>query len=476
MPLPSELRSPWFLFPFFAVTLIKLAALAVYPDTGFPDRHLYLAYADILLSQSDWFVQMEHSALPVTGFRAIGYPLILAAGKLLAGEGFGVLIRCLQVLAALGAAVLVYRASFSLTDRRWTAALGMLSFALSVALAYELSYLPDSLTISAWVGILAMAVLIARDRSLTKGRLLFIALSAIVVIGLRGNGLHLLMLLSPVFIAGLWRTKKSRARHATLLILAMLPGLVFYNAIAEWNRYRTGERFFTTGAQIALVQPVFEMARRGARPFDGNTPYATAIRTHAPDLHYEQIYDVNRSLFTDHGMTPKEIADTNIRHYLETVVHNPGVFAEMWIGNFDDKFALGLINPAFGLHQAHQLVTGDRVFPGFSKIVKNWDGSVSALGFALVYGLGLILSVVIFLAALVGTPIRVWCDRKSQSLDWLIAGTLWLACLGVIAYYCALFVELRYLIMLNPFLTLLGLWACFSRRRVENETVIGQDS
>lgn len=458
----------WFWIAIGIVTAVRVVAVAFYPATGFPDRFGYLAYADIIQSGTAWLhAAPPASPLPTTVFRAAGYPLLLASLQSLFGaNGFSLAVQILQTAATIAACIPLFRAVRRLVNPP-TAALSVLGFGLSVNLAYELSLLPDALVATAWITILSVCLLRWLDEvPLRPIEGLGLGVLAVYVVMARGNGMHLLLLTFPIVALATLQSGTSRIRRSVALLVVFLPSALCQVAVQEWNEYRTGERFFTTGAQIALVQPVFRMARLGAAPFVGDDPLRSTIREKAPDLLYEQIYDVNRALYVDQGMTPKQIADANIRLYLDTIGAFPGAFARMFATNLDEKLAIGLINPAFGLHEAHRLVLGERALPGFSAIIKRGEGGIAAIPYAILYGICMLISVIVFAAALLGVPIliAIATRRGSWTRPVLAAGALWLTCGALIAYYCALFMELRYVIMASPFLIAIGLWSLTARK------------
>ncbi len=454
--------SGWYWAVILILAVVRIYAVAAYDGTGFPDRFLYLNYADMILSGSTWLHELEVDPLPSTGFRAIGFPLILAAAKFVSGDHFVFVVQCLQTFVSLIACTYLFAAVSRLLLSDAGAFIATLGYGLSVGLAYETSLLPDSIFISCWIIIVSVCVIRWLDRRpLSLVSALLLGLLALPIVCMRGNGIHMLILAVPVITLASIDRSAGWVRPAAACILVFLPGLVAYAGVMEWNRYRTGDAFFTTGGQIALVQPVFEMARLGAEPFEGDDPLRTAIRTHAPDLTYEQIYDVNRHLFSDQGMSPHDIARANMSLYLDTVFDNPAIFARMWFRNFDEKFASGLINPAFGLNQAHLLMTGDRAFPGYSTIMRGGAQGPTNYIYAGLYTVGLLLSVVIFAAAVLLAPLRIIRRTVLARLDrpTIAAAALWIVSIMVHAYYGALFVELRYVVMTVPFLAAVGLWS-----------------
>jgi hypothetical protein len=457
----------WLLGTLAVLILVRLVAVSVYPATGFPDRFGYLNYASIIQSGREWLHETEGSDLETTTFRAVGFPMLLAGLQIVFRDNADLALQVLQTAATVLACAAAFAALARLAGPRGAAA-ATLGFGLSVTLAYELSILPDGLVIAAWVSIMSVALGRKLDgRGLDWRAACLVALLGCVLTLWRGNGLHLFLLLAPILVMAAWDGRRPAVARGIVLLILFAPSFVVHSGVSSWNEYRTGERFFTTGAQIALVQPVFRMARLGATPFEGEDPISRTYRTHAPDLLYEQIYDVNRALHSELGMSPNQIARANISLYLSTVAANPAIFARMAIENIDDKLAVGLLNPAFGLHEARQLVLGERLFPGFSKIVKHGEGGWTAIPYAVLYGVGLLVSVPLFLGAVVWAPlVAAWSLIRGSGDRASAAAVLatWLCCIAVIAYYAALFMELRYVVMLTPFLVALGWWSFFRRR------------
>ena len=91
---------------FFA---IKLSVLLAFGPAIAPDSRDYIGYADQILSGAFRHVDLANDALPLTLYRPIGYPAVIAAAKLIAPDHWAGLVVLFQFAVSLAATAMVYR-------------------------------------------------------------------------------------------------------------------------------------------------------------------------------------------------------------------------------------------------------------------------------------------------------------------------------------------------------------------------------
>ena len=95
------------------LAVAKIAGLYSYGPLLQPDSGDYIGYANTILTNSDWLHDggMDVQAVPPTVFRSFGYPSLIAAAMLIAGDSGGSLyiVILLQIAVSLVATIMVYR-------------------------------------------------------------------------------------------------------------------------------------------------------------------------------------------------------------------------------------------------------------------------------------------------------------------------------------------------------------------------------
>lgn len=436
----------------------RLWAVITYPVPEFPDSQGYLFYAQRILTDPTIWHRMGPEPLEITGLRTIGYPVLLALAQWLAGGAGLVLVQILQCAVFVLACALLFRAGSALVRSEMAAFFAVVGTALGYGITYDLAILPDSLGISAWIALAALgSLLVQGSRRGGLGPFLVCGMLLLGMTALRGNGMHMGLLLLPLILLAVWRRMPSWSGRIVALAGFLLPAFLFQASVMQWNHYRTGEHFYSSGGVLALMQPVQRMQARDPAVVEGPGELRALMRELNPRGEYAPLYDVAREMASRHNMNAPAIQSAAVTVLKETILEHPAAFARVFLRNFDDKFAQGLINPALGLNEAHFLLTDRREFPGFSRLVKGQAEGLIDWVYVILYGLGIAISLALFLGALTLPVLLLW--RWRDGVDGIRATLvlcLWLAVMGGLAYYCALFMELRYVAMFQPWTILLG--------------------
>jgi hypothetical protein len=100
--------------PFVAAALLlslKLLLLLAIGPVFSPDTPSYADFADAMLASHHWLsdADLATQVLPVTTFRILGYPAVIAAAKLLAGRVWPYAVIGLQFTISTGVFFAVFR-------------------------------------------------------------------------------------------------------------------------------------------------------------------------------------------------------------------------------------------------------------------------------------------------------------------------------------------------------------------------------
>jgi hypothetical protein len=90
-----------------SLVVLKLGVLLTSGPTMLPDSTGYIAYADAILNGSFRHVDLAGTAQPVMLTRIIGFPALIAAGKIIAGQYWAWAVILLQFAVSSCATVLL---------------------------------------------------------------------------------------------------------------------------------------------------------------------------------------------------------------------------------------------------------------------------------------------------------------------------------------------------------------------------------
>src|SRR6202023_293372 len=89
--------------------VLKLAVLIAFGPAIAPDSRDYIGYADQILSGAFHHVDLATDAIPLTLYRPIGYPAVIAAAKIIAPVHWARAVVIFQFAVSLVATCMVYR-------------------------------------------------------------------------------------------------------------------------------------------------------------------------------------------------------------------------------------------------------------------------------------------------------------------------------------------------------------------------------
>lgn len=466
----------WFISAMGLVICSRLISLLIYPVPDFPDTAGYIEYALKILNDPHLWGELDTNGFSVTAARTIGYPFTLAL-TLGLFDGLGPkIMQALQSVVFILASWLTFRTSEAFLKSSALAFVVVSCTALSYGLTFDLALLPDGFVKSAWIIVAALSIQLAMRQGLKpKYSICLISFFILCMVTLRGNGLHLAIMLSPLIVFSISRHVEAGWKRLMVLGLVIAPALLFQFMISAWNENRSGEFFYSAGGALAIMQPIARMQAQHPQILDGKSDLSSLMNELNPQGEYQPLYDVVSAMNTRYGHSIYQTQMAAASLYLHTVPQYPSIFLRMFLRNFDTKFAIGLANPALGLNEAHFLLTDKRIFNGFSKLIKIKKSGPEWV-YVIFYALFGILSVGLMSLFLIATPILcLACSiskreiSESISLRNRIAGLLWVSVVAVLGYYCALFMELRFVSQLQPFTLILSLFciAELYRRRCE---------
>ena len=449
-----------------ALAIIGFAKMMILATAGpllHPDSQSYIAYADAILDHGRAFAAVDWGAeaAPPMIFRPLGYPLVLAAAKLISPGRFEVVVVIVQA-AANGVAIwLMFAVASRLLRSSAAAMLAVVLYAGSTSLLWDNSILSDSLFASLW-NIVVFALLgqllecwrLQLDHCFGLGLLWGLAL------WLRDTGIYFTVLPIILFVAiaaGEWRRSNMALRQllAFLLASATMTG----GAIAL-NYHRTGEAFFSITGLENWLRPAFDMARAGyAQPFDGDDIVSTAVRETMTDYGFGSQLKLIDHLHQRCACTPTRMQSLVFAKYRSTIQRYPSAYARVVVGNFN-YLPLGelVADPVATFNQFIELgtLTPQWRIPGLSTrnlVALKGHSSATPLLLMGLSALAEVASAIVFSVYLLGTPYflaRSLCRERAITGEWIAVAFLWCSFVGVSLAFSLVHYEARHALPLLP--------------------------
>jgi hypothetical protein len=459
---PSPRRHAYVLVLLVAA-MLRLALLVMFgPRPSYDSIHGYEPYARLILDGTRWMhdAGLGETAVPITTFRMIGYPALIALANLVAGDGWPWLIVAAQIAASLAAIATVMLLARAVDPTRpWVAVVAGLLAACGQTLGTDTAIQTDSLAAAELIAFGALSALGAlQRRAIGPSTAIGLGLLPAASFLLRENTDLTVLALLPFAFAWVLGVAPGRLRQAGLMLLILLPLIAANSAQMLWNRYRTGDLFVTTGTQIILLQALMHAAWTGEPVLDSDGPVDSAARqvlaaTAHPDgfLAQEELWAVNQRLF-DAGANAVQISRRMTADYARAWERHPLAMARASLANLSGELFFLLGN-------------GVRPDPRsllFGPSGRGYDDPVArALGFVL---LGIVMatagvSFAVTLGFLLSPPIaivRAAGGRQSfGAADWFRLAVL-VASLAFLMLHAIVHFEDRFLAPIEPLAIVAG--------------------
>src|SRR5215469_299290 len=293
------------------VIAIKLAMLLLIGPIIWPDTEAYVSYAEGILARSQALFVIDFNvgpAAPIFLLRLAGYPLILAAANLISPPYYGQVTVFFQIglnlLTISLMTTVLARLSFSTFQILCVVGL----YAFSDSLLFDDSLLSDSIY-SSLFNIVIFALL---GHLVAGSRLTFVGASALGLLWgfstwTRDSGIYLTYLPIGLLIAIALRAPTGNLRRFGHLFTFMIVIFAMTGAYSGFNKYRTGEFFFSITSVENWLRPVFDMAQYGyADPFNDDDLVSQTVRDGMPNYEYPAQVAFVEKLHQRCGCTPRQ--------------------------------------------------------------------------------------------------------------------------------------------------------------------------
>lgn len=459
MPITKHQETAWAVAALAFLFAIKITLLAWGGIAFTPDTPAYIEFARRILEEEAWRSAIDSSApFSPTEFRIIGYPAIIAACMLLAGEYWPWMIVAIQITLSLFASFLSLRLGIALGLGPRFAALAVVMTGTSLRLVHDQAILTDSLNASLLMTILCVLLtrlVQKRDFGFGEGAALGLCLALAFL--LREGMLTLaVLLLAPlsarVFIASVGR----RWRAALAAILFFIPLMVTAEIYRSWNAARAGDAFITTGAQTVYLMGLTKAARYDATLFDKNGDLDQAARSVLSSYDFFDAVETI-GMLSKAGYDPRAIAQMAQARYFQAWLEKPRAMTRMMLSHVRENQLMLAVRPFESVRDALFWATGQRPWPNHSDLRQ---ASRPAAPFNdILYGAILIerlASIFVTLAFLLA-PIIFW--RRKDALLALAATVALAFYMGFLLIHSLAHLESRYLSPILFLASLFGLLA-----------------
>ncbi len=441
----------WSCLPLAALTILivlKVGILLAFGPTMLPDSGGYIAYADAILDGSFRHVDLAGNVQPVTLTRIIGFPALIAAAKIIAGQYWAWAVILFQFAVSICATVLLYQLARAFRLGVWPSLFVAAAQATAMQFVVDQSVLTDSLcgsTMTIATCILGMIALRRRP----VGLLLFFAVGLLFVTAFLVRNVieYMVAGFCPLIVAAVW-VEPTQLRRWTAAVLLLLPVIATHFAYTEWNRERVGAPVVTTVAQAALSAALIEAAAYDPTIFSGSTPFDDAGRRtvellRSPPAEGQIGADTEPGiiLHRDYGWDAVRISQVATRAYLRAYWDHPTAMIRHFFSYLKETELHQAFRPTETIRDVMLWNTGSEHEFGRVRAVR--EGKWWMVPAVIWHFLDDTISTVIFSAFLVITPIRLL--REGFTAETSVSTGLLCAYLVVGGLYAAVHIEPRYL-------------------------------
>ena len=422
--------------------VLKLTVLVAFGPTIAPDSRDYIDYADQILSGAFRHVDLAKDALPLTLYRPIGYPLVIAAAKILAPAHWAWAVILLQFAVSLLASAMVYRLARRFGLGPWLSLGATAAYATSLQFVVDQTIASDSLCATTFT----IAACILADLALRRASprpLTLLAAGVLIAASFLIRDVIAFIALGLVPLAAASVTDANGwLRRGLAFALVFLPLIASYIGYVEWNRSRVGAPMVTTVAQWSLLDPLVRASRYDPTFFSGDSPVAQVGRRVAKNFNLDESLEANKILHRAYGWSAVEIAREVTAAYLRAWIDHPWAMTRHALTYFSESQLHQAVRPTETVRDVLLWNTGsDHDFAREGAVrAGNW-WMIPAV---IVHRLCETISTLVFAAFLLIMPLRLVRDGVTRATA--AAGGLWLVYLTCLCLHAAVNVHARYLV------------------------------
>jgi 4-amino-4-deoxy-L-arabinose transferase-like glycosyltransferase len=429
---------------FALLVALKVGVLAILGPLTQPDSWGYVRYADEILSGAFRHVDLANDPMPITLTRTIGYPAVIAAAKIIAGAGWAWAVVLFQFAVSLSATAMVYRLARAFRLGIWPSLGVATAQATAMQFVSDQAILSDGLFGSTLTLAACMLGLVALRRE-PRSLLVYLGAGLLIAVAflIRDVITDMSIGLVPLAVAGAM-VQRSRLRQWAAVALVFLPLIGAHVAYTEWNRVRIGAPVVTSIAQAALINALTEAAVYDSTIFSGSTPIDIIGRKLLPKMRVERLgFEQESSAFLhdEYGWDAVRMSHEATLAYLRAWRDHPWPMIRHVFYHISETQLHQAVRPIETVRDVLLWKFGSD--QGFARERAVRDGNWWAIPGVIVNWIVMTISVVVFLAFLLITPIRF--VREGWTAETGVSVGFWFFYLVVGGLYAAVHLEPRYL-------------------------------
>jgi hypothetical protein len=452
-------RDPGLIAALAALLILKFGLLAIYGPGYQPDSGGYVVFAQRMLAGTSWAteVPLAQEPMPITAFRAIGYPAVIALTMAVMPKNWPWLVIVLQIALSTTALVFCFALVRALGAGRFLAALAVFAAGTSMILPIDLVLLTDSMTASCWIialALLSLGGITGRSLRWTEALGIGLVLTAATLLR-EGTALLSMLFVLPLAARLVLAPAAARWRSAAAAILVFAPVIVTSQVYQAWNESRTGTRFVTTSGQTTYLVALVKAARHDPTIFAGSDPLDRAARDIVVDHSFAEVLQIVVRLHNE-GMTAPEMAASMQRRYFQAWRDHPAAMARLALRHLQENRLIPTVRVSSSVRDAIYWNIGELPWPPYpdlkrSALHDHRPGAIVLFGLEFMEVLG---SQIVNLTFLIAPPLWLLTRWRSTGKPYRIAVTaisLWLVCISFLALHLAIHFEHRYMAPVLPF-------------------------
>jgi hypothetical protein len=427
-----------------ALVVLKLGVLLILAPALQFDSFGYEKYADAILSGAFRHVDLATDPMPVTLTRMIGYPAVIAAAKVIAGRDWAWTVVFFQFAVSLWATAMVYRLARAFPLGVWLSLSVVAAQATAMQFVVDQAVLTDSLTGSTMTIATCILGLIALRRTATPLPV-YVGAGALIAVAFLIRDVMAFFAIGLVPLAAAAAlVQHSRFRQLAACALVFLPLIATHFAYTEWNHVRIGAAVATSISQAALFGALVEATRYDDTIFSGTTPIDEVGRRVQKIMDAGQAgYEAQSSilLHRDYGWDAVRINHEVTLAYLHAWRDHPRAMIFHIFHHISETELHQAVRPIETVRDMLLWTTGSMHDFASERAVRS--GNLWMIPAVIANWLSMTASVVVFLAFLVITPIRL--IREGWNAETSVSIGIWCFYLTVGGLYATVHLEPRYL-------------------------------
>lgn len=437
---------------------LKGGLLLGFGPAQLPDTGGYVAFAQIILDGGLGDAGLNDAAIPITLFRVIGYPAVIALCQGIAGGHWPWLLVTLQIILSVAALMGVHGLARRFGLSRGMAAAVVLATGTSLSLVLDQAVLTDSLYSSALVLCLCLlSAPLAAGLPLRPVPAFGAGLLFAIAFLLREATLFLTVGIAPLVVLAAFGGMRL---HRVPVLRALLVGGLFLLPIAvtqqgyrEWNRDRVGAPIITTGAQTNMFFAVATAAHMDRSVLDGDAVANRTARDIYRNYEFVEVLTLVQTLFQQHGMNAIDQTRVGFQTYFAAWRDHFPAMAQMVLGHFRANQAQLSLRPVESIRELILWTRHDD--GGFGRWRAVREGRWWMAPVMVVDGVAKALAILVFTAFTLLTPWRLLRGDGRTPANSAAIG-LWLLYFAQFSMYALVHLETRYMAALVPSVLVVG--------------------